>query len=47
MPRNSFLRQRESIATADSAMGTAWGDRLGFVWVSKHPDTEVGVGWDG
>ena len=28
-------------------MGTAWGDRLGFVWVSKHPDTEVGVGWDG
>ena len=47
MPRSSFQKQRESIATADSAMGTAWGERLDFVWVIKHPDSEVRAGWDG
>ena len=45
MPRSSFQKRRESIATADSAMGTAWEERLDFVWVSKV--SEVRAGWDG
>ena len=44
-PRSSFQKQRESIPTADSAMGTAWEERLDFVWVSKV--SEVRAGWDG
>ena len=54
MPRSSFQKQRRSIATAESVMGTAGGEeRLGITWVSKHPDSEedesVGVrmGWNG
>ena len=53
MPRSSFHKQRRSIATAESVMGTAWGEeKLDIAWVSKHPDSEdasvgVGMGWDG
>ena len=52
MPRSSVQQQRRSIATAESVMGTAWGEeRLGITWISKHPDSEddsvgVGMGWD-
>ena len=53
MPRSSFQKQRRSIATAESVMGTAGGEeRLGITWVSKHPDSEdesvrLEMGWDG
>ena len=52
IPRSSFQQQRRSIATAESVMGTAWGEeRLGIAWIRKHPDSEdesvgVGMGWD-
>ena len=53
MPRSLFQKQRRNIATAESVLGAAWEEeRLGIVWVSRHPDSEdesfgVGMGWDG
>ncbi|CAM9103261.1 unnamed protein product [Laminaria digitata] len=52
MPRSSFPKQSRSIATAESVMGTAWGEeKPDIAWVRKHPDSEdasvgVGMGWD-
>ena len=50
MPRSLFQKQRRSIATVESAMGTVRGEeRLDIAWVSPDSEDEsvvVEVGWD-